>query len=64
MSCIDGIIVHFKKIPFYYAFNTLNNFCHINIYSPSEVIRYEEDILLRKSEASWLGTKKIFGSTK
>ncbi|MBF0350606.1 MAG: type II toxin-antitoxin system VapC family toxin [SAR324 cluster bacterium] len=37
-------IVHFDKIPMYNAVNTLKNFGHIDIYSPREVIHYEEDI--------------------
>jgi predicted nucleic acid-binding protein len=37
-------IVHFDKIPLYNAVNILNGFKPINIYSPFEVIRYEEEV--------------------
>ncbi len=36
-------IVHFEKIPLYNAVNILNGYSGIKIFSPSEVIRYEED---------------------
>jgi hypothetical protein len=36
-------IVHFEKIPLYNAVNTLQGYGNINIYSPREVIRYEEE---------------------
>ncbi|MFO7891452.1 MAG: type II toxin-antitoxin system VapC family toxin [bacterium] len=35
-------IVHFKKIPLYNAVNTLHEYNKIAIYSPLEVIKYEE----------------------
>ena len=35
-------IVHFQKIPKYNAINTLYGYRSINIYSPSEVISYDE----------------------
>ena len=35
-------IVHFKKIPLYNAVNILNGYNQIAIYSPLEVINYEE----------------------
>lgn len=35
-------IVHFEKIPLYNAVNVLNGFSEIEIYSPSQVIDYEE----------------------
>ncbi|HHT9113029.1 MAG: type II toxin-antitoxin system VapC family toxin [Planctomycetes bacterium] len=35
-------IVHFKKIPLYNAVNILQGYEQIAIYSPLEVIRYEE----------------------
>jgi len=34
-------IVHFDKIPKYNAVNTLCGYAHIGIYSPLEVIDYE-----------------------
>ena len=34
-------IVHFEKIPKYNAVNRLNGHNHIGIYSPSEVIQYD-----------------------
>jgi hypothetical protein len=34
-------IVHFDKIPKYNAVNVLNGYGHIGIYSPLEVIQYE-----------------------
>ena len=34
-------IVHFDKIPKYNAVNTLNGYTHIGIYSPLEVIHYD-----------------------
>ncbi len=34
-------IVHFDKIPKYNAVNTLNGYNHIGIYSPLEVIHYD-----------------------
>lgn len=37
-------IVHFQKIPLYNAINTIRGYSPIAIYSPLEVIRYEEDI--------------------
>ena len=37
-------IVHFDKIPLYNAVNILKGFKPINIYSPWEVIRYEEEV--------------------
>lgn len=36
-------IVHFDKIPKYNAVNTLNGHDHIGIYSPLEVISYDND---------------------
>ena len=36
-------IVHFDKIPKYNAVNTLNNYGQIGIYSPLEVISYDND---------------------
>ena len=36
-------IVHFEKIPLYNAINILNGYSEIKIFSPLEVIKYEED---------------------
>jgi predicted nucleic acid-binding protein len=36
-------IVHFEKIPLYNAINTLHGYPQINIFSPLEVIRYEDN---------------------
>jgi predicted nucleic acid-binding protein len=36
-------IVHFDKIPTYNAVNTLNGYGQIGIYSPLEVINYDND---------------------
>jgi predicted nucleic acid-binding protein len=36
-------IVHFQKIPLYNAINTLQGYQPIVIYSPREVIRYEDE---------------------
>ncbi|MGH8625927.1 MAG: hypothetical protein ACREYC_11870 [Gammaproteobacteria bacterium] len=36
-------IVHFEKIPLYNAVSTLHSYKEIAIFSPLEVIRYEED---------------------
>lgn len=36
-------IVHFDKIPKYNAVNTLNSYNQIGIYSPQEVISYDDD---------------------
>ncbi|MCL4504815.1 MAG: type II toxin-antitoxin system VapC family toxin [Chloroflexi bacterium] len=36
-------IVHFQKIPMYNAINTLQGYQPIAIYSPREVIRYEDE---------------------
>lgn len=36
-------IVHFQKIPLYNAVNTLRGFAQIAIYSPPEVIWYEDE---------------------
>lgn len=36
-------IVHFEKIPLYNAVNTLHGYQQINIFSPLEVIRYEDN---------------------
>lgn len=36
-------IVHFQKIPLYNAVNTLRGFASIAIFSPQEVIRYEDE---------------------
>ena len=36
-------IVHFEKIPLYNAVNILNGYSEIKIFSPLEVIKYEED---------------------
>ena len=35
-------IVHFEKIPLYNAVNTLNGYSEIKIFSPLEVIKYED----------------------
>lgn len=35
-------IVHFQKIPLYNAINTLQGYNNLNIYSPREVIRYDD----------------------
>ena len=35
-------IVHFEKIPKYNAVNTLMGFNHLDIYSPQEVLQYDE----------------------
>jgi predicted nucleic acid-binding protein len=37
-------IVHFEKIPRYNAVNTLQGYPTIAIYTPAEVIGYEEDV--------------------
>ena len=37
-------IVHFEKIPLYNAINTLHGYKQVAIYSPQQVIRYEEEI--------------------
>jgi len=37
-------IVHFEKIPRYNAVNTLHGYPAVAMYTPAEVIRYEEDI--------------------
>jgi hypothetical protein len=36
-------IVHFQKIPLYNAMNTLQGYQPIAIFSPREVIRYEDE---------------------
>ena len=36
-------IVHFQKIPLYNAMNTLQGYQQIAIFSPREVIRYEDE---------------------
>ncbi|OIP38033.1 hypothetical protein AUJ95_07315 [Candidatus Desantisbacteria bacterium CG2_30_40_21] len=36
-------IVHFEKIPLYNAINILNGYSKIKIFSPLEVIKYEEE---------------------
>ena len=36
-------IVHFQKIPLYNAMNTLGGYQQIAIFSPREVIRYEDE---------------------
>ena len=36
-------IVHFEKIPLYNAVNILTGYSEIKIFSPVEVIQYEED---------------------
>ena len=36
-------IVHFEKIPLYNAVNILNGYSEIKIFSPLEVIKYDED---------------------
>jgi predicted nucleic acid-binding protein len=36
-------IVHFQKIPLYNAVNTLNGYSQVNIFSPLEVIEYEDE---------------------
>jgi hypothetical protein len=36
-------IVHFQKVPLYRAINLVQGFSEIEIYSPSEVINYEND---------------------
>jgi hypothetical protein len=38
-------IVHFQKIPLYNAMNTLQGYQPIAIFSPREVIRYEDEEL-------------------
>ena len=38
-------IVHFQKIPLYNAINRLNGYPEIGIYSPLEVIVYEDQDL-------------------
>ena len=35
-------IVHFEKIPKYNAVNTIKGYGHLDIFSPSEVIRYDD----------------------
>jgi len=44
INFFDSILpfVHFKKIPLYNAVNILQGYGQIAIYSPLEVIRYEE----------------------
>ena len=37
-------IVHFRKIPLYNAINILEGFNQIGIFSPLEVLSYEEEI--------------------
>ena len=36
-------IVHFQKIPLYNAMNTLRGYQQIAIFSPREVIQYEDE---------------------
>jgi hypothetical protein len=36
-------IVHFEKVPMYNAVSTLHGYKEIDIFSPLEVIYYEED---------------------
>jgi hypothetical protein len=36
-------IVHFQKIPLYNAINVLRGYQHIAIFSPREVIQYEDE---------------------
>jgi len=36
-------IVHFEKIPKYNAINVLHGYAPLGIYSPTEVIRYEDE---------------------
>jgi hypothetical protein len=36
-------IVHFQKIPRYNAVNTMRGYAHIGIFSPLEVIQYEDE---------------------
>lgn len=36
-------LVHFQKVPLYNAVNTLKGYSHIGIFSPLEVIRYENE---------------------
>lgn len=36
-------IVHFEKIPLYNAVNTLNGYSEMKIFSPLEVIKYEDN---------------------
>ena len=36
-------IVHFQKVPLYRAINTVKGYTEINIYSPPEVINYENE---------------------
>lgn len=38
-------IVHFEKIPLYNAVNVLNGYPKIAIYSPREVLKYEDEDL-------------------
>lgn len=38
-------IVHFEKIPLYNAVNTLRGYGHIDIFSPLEVVHYEDQDL-------------------
>jgi predicted nucleic acid-binding protein len=35
-------IVHFEKIPKYNAVNTIKGYGHLDIFSPSQVIRYDD----------------------
>jgi hypothetical protein len=35
-------IVHFEKISKYNAVNTVKGYSHLDIFSPSEVIRYDD----------------------
>jgi hypothetical protein len=37
-------IVHSEKVPLYNAVNALEGYSSLNIYSPSEVVRYEEEV--------------------
>ena len=49
-------IVHFQKIPLYNAMNTLRGYQQIAIFSPREVIRYEDQaVRLCTDEASGCG---------
>ena len=36
-------IVHFQKIPLYNAVNKLHGYAELGIYSPQEIITYEDE---------------------
>jgi len=40
----EGPQVHYDRIPLYNAVNTLQGYGELRIFSPLEVISYEEDV--------------------